>query len=224
MILTDHGEATAPAPAPPQRAPRRRRAVLTAVLGFGIPLAVISGWWGISASLAGGTSLRFDAQPVRCEGTEVTVQPSSDDPEVMQTEVEVRPGMQCFVRVHVVNQGWSDVTVDSVVLPHLGAESGFPIEAQFVNPNAQVREDRDAGIARFPMPGGYPIAAGEDELLESAVTDRGEAERSGCVSSYVQAPLLEISVWGYHRTVQPPPEPIWWLEGTVAACDADPGT
>lgn len=92
-------------PAPP-RARRRPNLGIVIVLAL-VTVALLAWgiWAAVSSAATSGVRVGYDAQPMVCDGAEVGVVPSTDNPELQQVQVDLTPGMRCELRVQVLNDG-----------------------------------------------------------------------------------------------------------------------
>lgn len=202
--------------------PRARRrpspgTVIVLVL-LAVALLAWGGWTAVSSAATSGVRIGYDAQPMVCEGSEVGVVPSTDNPELRQVQVDLTPGMRCELRVQVLNDGWSDVTVTTVRLLGLAPGNPLGLELATVNPNGQaVSGDGEDALA--DIADGIPVPAGTSTTLTALIDYPGGADMDACSSTGWNPPVVTVTAWGSSRELQPPEsDSIWFREGSDTAC------
>lgn len=204
------------APPLPGGAPRRRRRGI--VIGLVVAALAVATWAAISASAVGGVRVTYDAQPLVCEGSEVGVRPSSDNPELLQPVAVLAPGMRCELRIQVINDGWSDVTVATVGLEGLASPNPLALDPAFVNPNGQQRVDRD-GTALFEIEGGIVVPAAGSATFTAVIDYAGGAAMVSCSGQGWGVAVVTVTALGATREARPAAEDVvWFQEGSLSSC------
>lgn len=208
----------------PQRvAPRRARHWWWLVSGAALIVA-IGGWWVVAESARAAVHVVFDAQPLVCDTAGVGRTASIDDDEYLQPKVVLTDDASCRVRVHVLNDGWSDVNIVAVRLPFLGEDSEWGLTARFVNPNGQrpVMSDDRLDVS-FPLDGPVVVASGSAALIEVVIDYRDVPTLGPCTAVFATLPIVEINSFGGSSTIHPRDrDVIWWQKGTDDACGIVP--
>lgn len=217
MVVDVDARATAEAPVPK----RTRRLGRRAIAGLALAALVLVGWaaWArVSATAVGGVRVIYDAQPIVCEGSEVGVRPSAENPELLQPVVSLADGMRCELRIQVVNDSWSEVTVTTVGLEGLSSPNPLALEPAFVNPNGQERTD-DRQTAFFEITGGIVVPAGGSATFTAVIDYGGGAEMVTCASQGWGVAVVTVTALGATREVRPAAEDvIWFQEGSLTSC------
>lgn len=222
-VTVDASDSPAPAEEPaesPTRG-RARRRIRWVLLSAAAALVVAAGVWWISAQTAlSGVAVAYDLQPVICEGAEVGQRADDPDSEFYNPVVVWTPGMECRLRVHVINNGWSDITIDSVTLAMMGEDNLQGLEPRTVNPNGQtVTSSEPYGDITFTMTGPLAVGAGDDQLLEAVIDYHGGAHYAQCSGTGLHTPDVAVSVNGVSVTKAPPPWMlIWFQQGSLSDC------
>lgn len=187
------------------------------VLGFGA-------WFGTAHWAISGTKVVLDAQPFECAGDEVTRYAddafATEDQAMWRHAIELREGLDCSIRFHVVNEGWRSVNVESIVLPFLGAESALPT-ATSLGPHGDpaVLPPIDARVDAAFTISGSPLESDDRETFVARLASNAD----GCVSEggaiIVPAPAVVVSAWGISRTIQPVASELAFLGTADSSCD-----
>lgn len=206
----------------PPRVPARVDRLLRR-LGIGvIVLAVVvgAGWRVAAASATSGVSVNFDAQPIVCEGAEVELRPPAHGDVVISPAVVLQAGMECRLRILVINDGWSDATVESISLPMLSAGNALRLEVRLVNPNGQRGVERDDGAVVFDLTGPVGVAAGGAQVFEALIDYGGGAQLDECAAMSWNDPAVTVSVLGVATELMPPEHDlVWFQQGSLAGCE-----
>jgi hypothetical protein len=206
----------------------RRRTWIAASVGAAAMLVLA--WQVAALSAVGGVRVAYDAMPVVCEGAEVTLDPPVPDAqdagqagyseEFHSPVVGVMPGMTCGLRLHVINDGWTDVDLSELVLPGMQEEFASPVRPRIVTPNGQVRlPDRDDAAA-FDIEG-LPLPAGTRQTLTVILdTDEADVDLYGpCSGVTPRGPQVVVSALGTVRAVDAPAEAdVSYLNGSQDDC------
>ncbi len=227
--MTDETADTAQAGARPFV--QRRVVVVTAIVVAAV-LVVVLGWQIAARSALGGVRVVYDARPIVCEGAEVGLHPSgaadasreedalAGDEQFYEPVVGVVPGMTCGLRLHVVNEGWSDVDVRTVALPSMGGSFLSLVKPLFVNPNGQVRLADSEDAAVFAVDGLTVPARGSQVLTVLLEADEADADSYEPCSGYrPQSPEVTLSALGVDRTVAAPEGGVWYFDGPSGDCE-----
>lgn len=206
------------APTAPAR-PRRRWPVVLGCALLALALVAWATWSGVSSAAVGGVRVTYDAQPLACEGSELGTMPDAANPAFLQPAVALTPGMRCELKIQVVNDGRSDVTVTDVALLGLGNGNPLGIEAVLVNPNGQLRIPNDRGAAIFEIEGGITVPAGTTATFTAVLDYDGGAEMVECSAQGMNIPAVTVTSLGATREVQPPAEDMLWFHaGSFESC------
>jgi hypothetical protein len=207
----------------PSSPPKSKRAgviiavVLAAVVVFG-SLIAWAVWAAVSQSAIAGVSVGYDSEPVTCTGTTVehtTLAITGD--EYRRPVIILDEDMTCELRIQVVNDGWTDVDIDSLTLTSLWEDNVTGLVPIMVNPNGPARTDDEAG-ARFDM-GTFGVPAGTTQTLTAVLEYNGDASMMQCAGQGWNIPLVTVSAMGAARGIQPPErDAIWVHKGTSEEC------
>lgn len=219
VVIDASEQVPLPAASGERRARRRRLGLWLSIAG--VAALVILGWgvWNAVASSAlDGVSLTYDTRPIVCDGATVETRESVENPDFSQPSVVLAEGMQCQLRLQVVNDGGAEVNLESVTLQGLAPDNVLQLDVQFVNPNAQHGEAEEFDY-RFPMPGGLPIAPGSIETVVAVIDYDGGAVLSPCSAQGWRIPEITVTAFGQSRTLASPPHSdIWFSNGSVEEC------
>ena len=206
--------------------PVTRRSLLA--VGILVLVALVSGvaWWGASATALNGVRVVYDAAPLRCAGAEVGMMPGFEDEDMYFDEqfhvpfVSLTPGMQCALRFHVVNEGWTDVVVDQITLLLFGADAGLELSDVFVNPNGHERvPSADGGeLDAHLVVTGLAIPPGGVQELTAVFTYAGSTRIAECTSIWLNVPVVTVAALGAARHVQPPAEAVIGFHQPAREC------
>lgn len=206
----------------PDRPRLMRRAVV--LTGASVLVAIAAGVV-IVASAFHGVTLTYDAEPITCTGTEVVTAAmggSLDAEDFRSHVVEVAHGARCELRVHVVNRGWAEVTVDAITLRMLAPGNAADLEVPFLNPNGRTGAIVDNLDYRFDLEGPLPVAPGSAQTFTVPLVYGGNAANSRCTAVAWDIPLASVSAFGQERTLAPPADSaFWFLYGTTEECDLE---
>lgn len=207
----------------PRRHSRSIGAIVATVIA-GLGLLALAGW-GIWTSVAStaveGVRVVYDAQPVVCEGAEVGTTSDPESIEFLQPIIDLTPAMTCQLRIQVVNDGWSDVTVTTVGLRNMNVGNPLGIEAMFVNPNGQEMLDNPENVdALFDLAGdGIVVAPDEIVTFTAFFGYEGDAQMEQCSSTGWNPPFVTVTAPGATRDVSPSDEFFIWVGmGTEQDC------
>ncbi|WP_353808987.1 hypothetical protein [Agromyces sp. SYSU T00194] len=184
-------------------------------------LAAWAIWAGLGASALAGVRVVTDAEPLRCEGSAVHLTSDPWNSEFLQPMAELTPGMTCELRVHVVNGGWTDVTVREISLSGMGSGNVLGLRVEHVSPNGPEQSSRapDAFDAHFEILGGLVVPAGTSQVFTALVSYDGGAEMVECGSQGWNPVAVRVETSGASRVVRPADEyAIWFFEGDLAEC------
>ncbi|WP_405374512.1 MULTISPECIES: hypothetical protein [unclassified Microbacterium] len=239
MMTTRAGGSAPSAPTSAESpTPVRRRRRRVALIGAIIVVAALTGlavWQVVAQTAVGGIRIVYDAAPVRCVGGAVSTDPgvdapvSPDDPdpgvyfddEFQNLRVDLVGGVTCGIRMHVTNDGWTDVEITTIGVPGMAADALWPVRAVMVTPNGQTRLDDADRDARFSIEG-ISVAAGERASFTVIVEYDGSksANMSSCSSWTPAAPYALVSAAGVEKTVMSPEEfTVQYRAGTADDCD-----
>ncbi len=131
--------------------------------------------------------------------------------------------MVCQLRIQVINDGWSDVTVTAVGLLEMGSDNVYGLRAQFVNPNGQEPIDTpEINAALFDIMGGITVPAGAMQSFTAFFDYEGGAQMSECTSAGLRPPVVRVTALGATRDVRTPAEDtIWFQMGGFDECGED---
>lgn len=200
----------------PTSRPRRLR--LRVAIPIVLALIGLLTWATLGSTALGGVRVGYDVQPLTCEGTDVGAVPSVENPSLWQPAAELRPGMRCELRIQVVNEGWTAVTVTEITLVGLAQPNALRLEPLLVEPNGTASRDigRDAV---FEIEDGVEVAAGATATFVAVISYDGGAEMDGCTWRGWNVPAVTVSSFWRDRRVQPPPEDlVLFLEGSLTDC------
>ncbi|BDV30331.1 hypothetical protein Microterr_09910 [Microbacterium terricola] len=190
---------------------------------LGVVLAVVgaaSAWWISSQVALSGVAITYDSRPLVCDGAEVGQIATWSDAEFYEPVVVLTPGMQCRLRVHVLNNSGSTISVDSVTLAMMGDDNALGVEPLMVNPNGQTASFDEVGGVTFTMFSPVHVAAGEDQLLEALIDYHGGARYEQCSAGGLNIPDVSVSVNGVSATKSPAEwNTIWFQQGSLADCE-----
>lgn len=201
---------------------------ITAGIALVAAAVVVAGWQVAARSAVDGVRIVYDARPTACEGAKVSLDPPSPsdsftgengfawDEDFYSPVIEVVPGMTCVLRLHVVNDGWSDVEVHSILLPGMDESSNSLVRPTFVNPNGQTRLADTEDGAVFAIEG-MPVPAGTRQSF-AVILEMNEEDAdafSPCTGSMPRSPEATVSALGVERTVPSPVDAgIWYYAGS----------
>lgn len=205
--------------------PTRRSLVAVGIVVL-VGLVAGIGWWAASATALNGVRVVYDAAPLRCDGAEVGAMPGLSDEDMLFDEqfhtpyVALTPGMQCGLRFHVLNEGWTDVAVDRITLMLFGADAGLELSDVFVNPNGHERVpsadggELDAHLAVAEL----AIPAGGAQALTAVFSYAGSTRIAECTSIWLNVPVVTVAALGAARDVQPPAEAVIGFHQPAREC------
>ncbi len=212
---------------------QRRVVIIVAAVVVGAILVGVIGWQIAARSAVGGVRIVYDARPLVCEGAEVGLEPadSSDeyvgengfavDEQFYAPVVGVVPGMTCALRLHVVNDGWSDVEVRTVGLPSMDESRLSLVRPMFVNPNGQERLADTEGAAVFAIEGMTIPAHGSQAFTVMLEADEADADSyEPCSGELPRSPEVTIAALGVDQTVASPADfGVWYYDGPRSGCE-----
>ncbi|WP_344059235.1 hypothetical protein [Microbacterium pumilum] len=215
-----HSPAPAEEPAEPPTRDPQRRLLRWVVLGVVGALSIAGGaWWITAQSALSQVSVAYDLQPVVCDGAEVGQRADGPESEFYNPVVVWTPGMECRLRIHVLNNSWSEITIDSVTLAMMGEDNLQGLEPRAVNPNGFTSTSEQYGDITFTMTGPLHIGPGDDQLLEAVIDYRGGAQYRHCDALGLHTPDVSVSAIGVTETKTPPAwSTIWFQQGSLKDC------
>ena len=175
----------------------------------------------------------YDARPVVCEGAEVGLEPAGSSDEFVGGNgfagdevfyapvVGVVAGMSCGLRLHVVNDGWSDVEVRTVELPSMDESHLSLVRPIFVNPNGQARLADTEDAAVFAIEGMTIPARGSQAFTVMLEVDEADSDSyEPCSGSSPRSPEVTVAALGVDQTVASPADfDLWYDDGPRSACE-----
>lgn len=201
--------------------PRPRSLTWLWFVTAGVLILACAAWWVIGATTRSLVHLEFDAGPVICDGAEVGTAPASDE-DFLSPKVQLAGPATCSIRVHVVNDGWTDASIDAVHLPYMVERSAWGLVAQSVSPNGAPGVMAEDGLSvTFPLTS-VVVQPGTAELLQVNVDYRPVSTFGSCVTVWASSPIVEISALGVASSIVPDERAsIQWQNGTNESCGTD---
>ena len=98
---------------------------------------VAYGWFVVKphVDLNNGVQVLVDAQPYQCDGDQVELYPPNRDTgEPAAWAVRADADLSCVLRFFVSNQSGHDVTINDIIAPFLGPNTGAGVQAVALNP------------------------------------------------------------------------------------------
>lgn len=216
-----------PAPDAVTAEPRPRLVRRTALIARAAVLVAIAAGVAMGASAFTGVTLTYDAEPITCTGADVVTAamdgglPAASE-DFRSHVVEVAHGARCELRMHVVNTGWAEVTVDAITLRMLAPGNASDFDVPFVNPNGLAGVVVDDLDYRFDLKGPLPVAPGSAQTFVVPLVYGGSPDNAPCTAVSWDIPLASISAFGQQRSLAPPADSaFWFLYGTAAECDLE---
>lgn len=215
-ILRDRSATTA------QTRPRRRLragpALLTVVATLLVAGAV---WWFLAGSRLAAVEVAAVGNGVTCSRGQVVAAPGDvDDIDgTLAPSVQATPGLDCAVRLVVLNTGGSAVQLERLVVPVMGPRTGAAVQVVSVSPFGEVTPDgissEDGGIdAVIDLDMTLPAGAVQAVTLQLAFNDKG-CNAPGTIIT-PSGPEVSIRAWGRTAVRQPPIAP-FTIAGTAAS-------
>lgn len=182
-------------PAPPPLFSRRVK-IIAVVLAFALVAWLAVAWYGRSQ-----VHVLVDAEPLTCQGTDVVLDASIGDDEVMMPYVVVSEQMRCVFRFRVENRGPLPARVHRVTMLWYGPDRGSDAEAVSLQPDEvepRWQEHSYDGDAVFALEGPYRIRAGETSHFSVELVDRPPGCRGSTgMFSVPDSPVVTVRVLGF---------------------------
>ncbi|QKJ20197.1 hypothetical protein [Microbacterium hominis] len=222
MTVTAAPSAPAPGPATDEpRSPRRWRSRLAdvlAVLAVAAIVAGVIGWQATARSALGAVSVTYDAQPVECDGADVGLRPADDGETFLVPVVPLQAGLECRLRVQVVNESAMSVDLESMTIAAFGELSALDMSVGVLQPTGIEFDASD--VDAVATLSDEVIGPGTTTTYVVGFTNGGDALMDECAAMGTVLPTAVVSALGVTEALRPASTQMtWFLQGSPADCD-----